>query len=650
MSFINYVNQSLISSNKNDKKKFRKISKIKNREDLNPLQLTINNFNSTYNSEFGANKFINTIENYAKHIPSKTFDEYNIEINNLMNNYIYSSPSINDEKNITKFEDDMTKTKKKFYKEEISNISKILNQSNRNYVNTSNTLNSLDINFKNPIDSLGLILRNKTIHDKLLMDNSDRSFQKFGQTMNKLNKIVDKKNLNQKIKISTIIPKINETRLFNINTGLLSENKKVKNDVKKKIISIPQFCFEDGEVFLIANEIYRAHGFPESREEFPFALDPSSNFIYLYSGLSSNYKLNSLWKLNSTIFKWEKIVSNNVNPEPRVGHSGIIYKNKFIIFGGRILNYNYYGNLEIYNIDTNQWSSPNVYAPSDFTLRRNHICCLIGQQMFIHGGISSEGEYLNDCYLLNLNPYKWLKISFKNYLDSPFLAYHSCCLVVPSEIKNNIRFNIYKYPESNSERKVFSRILEKGLYVFGGKSSNEKGAIGALRILRIGKKQLEWVTVEPGGKPPMPRYCCSMNFFEDGNYLIIHGGRNEINGDDKALNDTYVLELYKMEWLRVDFGDLEIKHRFGHSAVISGRNLIIFGGMNWENYLGSALFIINLDTEKAQEEKLKQKRGIFGFSVKFDKNMGKIFDKIIKDKGKKISKSKDNFKNILPKI
>ena len=30
--------------------------------------------------------------------------------------------------------------------------------------------------------------------------------------------------------------------------------------------------------------------------------------------------------------------------------------------------------------------------------------------------------------------------------------------------------------------------------------------------------------------------------------------------------------------------------------------------------------------------------------------MGKIFDKIIKDKGKKISKSKDNFKNILPKI
>ena len=88
MSFINYVNQSLISSNKNDKKKFRKISKIKNRDDLNPLQLTINNFNSTYNSEFGANKFINTIENYAKHIPSKTFDEYNIEINNLMNNYI----------------------------------------------------------------------------------------------------------------------------------------------------------------------------------------------------------------------------------------------------------------------------------------------------------------------------------------------------------------------------------------------------------------------------------------------------------------------------------------------------------------------------------------------------------------------------------
>ena len=89
MSFINYVNQSFISSNKNDKKKFRKISKIKNkREDINALQLTINNFNSTNNSEFGVNKFINTLEDYAKHIPLKSFDEYNNEINNLMNNYI----------------------------------------------------------------------------------------------------------------------------------------------------------------------------------------------------------------------------------------------------------------------------------------------------------------------------------------------------------------------------------------------------------------------------------------------------------------------------------------------------------------------------------------------------------------------------------
>ena len=201
-------------------------------------------------------------------------------------------------------------------------------------------------------------------------------------------------------------------------------------------------------------------------------------------------------------------------------------------------------------------------------------------------------------------------------------------------------YYIYKFPESNSEKKNFSRIREKGLYVFGGKGLNDKG-INTLRILRIGKKQLDWVTIEAAGKPPKPRYCCSMNFFEDGNYLIIHGGRNEINGNDVALNDTYVLELYRMEWLKVDFGDLKIKHRYGHSAVISGRNLIIFGGMNFENYLGSALFIINLDTEKAQEEKLKQKRGIFGFGVKFDQNMGKIFKNIIKEKK---PKKKNNFK------
>ena len=39
----------------------------------------------------------------------------------------------------------------------------------------------------------------------------------------------------------------------------------------------------------------------------------------------------------------------------------------------------------------------------------------------------------------------------------------------------------------------------------------------------------------------------------------------------------------------------KVLHRCAHQSVVYGNKLIILGGMNNNNYLGSALFIVNLD-------------------------------------------------------
>ena len=80
-----------------------------------------------------------------------------------------------------------------------------------------------------------------------------------------------------------------------------------------------------------------------------------------------------------------------------------------------------------------------------------------------------------------------------------------------------------------------------------------------------------------------------------------------------CFNDTYLLELYRLEWIRVVFEeDVKVMSRFNHGAVVSGRNLIIFGGMNGKEYLGSGLFVINLDPEMAAQLN-KNEFAVLGF-------------------------------------
>ena len=76
----------------------------------------------------------------------------------------------------------------------------------------------------------------------------------------------------------------------------------------------------------------------------------------------------------------------------------------------------------------------------------------------MHGGISEDGNYLNDCYNLNLIPLKWNILPILNENESPHLASHSACLVLQSELLNNPKLNIFKLPELPMNRRLTSRV------------------------------------------------------------------------------------------------------------------------------------------------------------------------------------------------
>ena len=209
--------------------------------------------------------------------------------------------------------------------------------------------------------------------------------------------------------------------------------------------------------------------------------------------------------------------------------------------------------------------------------------------------MSEENTILNDFHLLNINPFKWFPLAISENSIAPSLFGHTSTLVFPSDIRNSPRLNVYKLPDDKLQRRYMNRIKEKGIYLFGGKS-NDDVLSNEVYVIKLGRKPVEITKLALKGKPPSPRYFHTVNFFEEGNILIVYGGRNDMS-EDYALGDMFILDLGKLEWIEAKLytdHNKNILGRCGHSSLISNRKLIIFGGMNNNNYLGSTLFFIDI--------------------------------------------------------
>ena len=639
---------SLIATKYNKKKLKITITQedIKNKNlNKNPISLFIennpyhyklpsNNRKNVNIKEFSEKNYFNkrlmdSIENFSKKKKLNS-EQYNTCITNLMTKYVYSNPDVENNNIETHYE--LTQTKLKFFNERKKNIENFLKKSKSVYKyninenkndegeNEKDTMISVkNMEYKDPVDSLGLLLRNKIVHDKILLNYQDRQVQNFGKQINIFKNINKNEILSKKVKITSIIPSILDNNIFKSNyygahgdndkiinqseTKQYNKNSKYTNRIMEKMMFLEMSDFIKGSVNLQCSFFRPSNFFPESREEFCMDLDTLNKTIYLFSGNSSNINTHQLWKFNLLSNIWTSIESN-YTPEPRRGHTGILYKNKYYIFGGKYLNSTILAKLDIFDLSNNTWMTNN-YNYFLFKLRRNHIACLIGNQMLIHGGIDENGEVLDDSYLLNLGSnLTWSKTSIMPILIPPKLAYHSCCLVITSDILYNHKFNIYRIPNSFIEKKLNSKIKEMGMYVFGGRN---KAISNDIWLLKIGKKPLEWEKVVTYGEPPCPRYLCSMNFFEKGNYIIIHGGKTKMNEESFALKDTYLFELFRYQWLRVDYGFKEniVKKRCSHCSVICENKLFIFGGINDGIFIGSKFFVINLEAYKAKTNTLK---------------------------------------------
>ena len=521
--------------------------------------------------------------------PTKDFNQYTENLEKSMNGYQMSYPKEDEEINnensyVNKY---VNKADKELFKK-VHDLNNIYGNKNKN-ISSKSSLIKIGVNqmeFPNPLKSLGIIRNNHNIYNELNKNNLTRQSESFNKQIEEINHI--------NLKFGKKMPKVHITDI------LLKEptNIPVINLAKKKkslnILSILEKNKKDLKLFSYYK--YPLKNFPEGREQ--FSVCRQDNDIIISGGISTNMKTLSIWRLNIPLLEWKKINPEN-GIENRYGHTALSLNNKLYIFGGKTkyLNASYMNGLDIFSFSEKKMLNNTIYGEKPEN-RKSHIAVFVGPQMLIHGGINEEGKTLDDSYLFNMHLLTWNKCIINKICQYPKLWGHSSCLVIPSQILYNPKFNIYSFPEFDTVKK--KNIKKKGLFIFGGKSNEDGGLSNKLWILIMGKKPLEWISVDnTKGKPPVSRFFHSMNYYERGNYVIIHGGRNDTFSENSALNDTFLLNLENFEWMEVklysNINNFNVVSRCGHQSIIYADKLIIIGGMNNNNYLGSSLLIINLD-------------------------------------------------------
>ena len=648
-----YNNDNLIN-NKSKKFSQKLYNFITRQNGMNTI-----NLNNSINSNSLSNFFLIKPKNFKKKM-------FNIkkESNNIMENYKYSFDY--DYYNINNknkddisylFKDDKNKNQ---YLTERNDIKKFITKRNKSYndlffknnksLDNKNkiTFNLYDENFKNSIQSYNIIMKNKMIYEDMNINYRNFLYENFNNSLNNLNPIIKQ---NEILKIKKIsIPKIQINNIFSLEN---SKNKKNlfennNNFINNNINTIKL------KIFLKKNNNLE---FPESRQQFSL-INSEDDKIFLIGGLTIN-KSNTIWELNPFNFTWKKIKNNNNPPSSRFGHSAIFYNNKIIIFGGKKIGSQNFGNLEIFNLNNLRWkkinyenisfvnnnnnnnnknnnnnNKNNIDDMNNITkiinYRKNHIAIKVGKSVLIYGGLDEKGNILNDSYIFDLISQNWMKTQFKNKnISLPKIAYHKSCLVLYNKIQMNNKFDIYNLNYDLSKIKTKNVIKEIGIYIFGGiinknyyenskninnnnnyDNNNNYLINDELFCIKIGKNPLEIIKLKTFGKSPCCRFSSSINYYEDGNFIVIFGGKtnknNSIDNKIYCLNDTFLLNLSNLNWIKVEYNNnINIEGRFLHESVIFENKLIIFGGMNDNNFIGSEILIIDLESKKEKRKKFR---------------------------------------------
>jgi len=261
-------------------------------------------------------------------------------------------------------------------------------------------------------------------------------------------------------------------------------------------------------------------------------------------------------KLTSTKFSWDwsRVDASGLQPSAREGHAAVEVGNKVYMFGGCVQGIRCFNDVHILDTDTLAWSQ-EAFTGDAPEPRGGHSATLVGTDIFVFGGASSETTY-GDAYKLDLIQRHWTR------------AVASGCPAVPTRRTNHA-----------AVADTHGRI-----YIFGGYDA-DSNFLDDMWILDVyagnveqwedaGSFPIVWEKPTPTGQTPTAREGHSLTSVD--RKLVLFGGYTAAGG---VANDVHVFNLDSQEWITPPVaGAILPAPRQAHSAARHGRDVVIAGG------------------------------------------------------------------------
>lgn len=367
------------------------------------------------------------------------------------------------------------------------------------------------------------------------------------------------------------------------NLEILEKHLSIDSSFINRRPSPVQYVHEEEKLLFVWREINS----PGAQSREGASIVKVKNNLVIFGG-QNRLKHSDVVQFNLTNLEYKNL-QTVYEPKGCCGHTAVSYKGKMVIYGG----YSEYSSkfaqrrcekkISVLSLKSSRWQ---VYEGKGQVpkARRSHSSTRIGCSMIIFGGIDKQSRALSSCFALNLKTKIWTYIS-----EGPHkLSQSSLTAIYPNSILDLFNFDISKIPNAYSRK-----LLEKGIYLYGGLLP-DGCANGETWVLKP-DEGMTWKKLQTSGKTPTARYNHTSGLISM--YFIICGGRNDkfFSKNQELISDIGMLDLESLTWQTVIFSGDPPSSRWSHCSCTYSNKFIIFGGMDYKQYMSSSIYCLEAE-------------------------------------------------------
>ncbi|CDR96133.1 kelch repeat domain containing protein, putative [Babesia bigemina] len=262
---------------------------------------------------------------------------------------------------------------------------------------------------------------------------------------------------------------------------------------------------------------------------------------------------------------WTSVEVGGTAPARRAGATLTKLASALYLIGGHNEN-GTIGSIHKYDIITNKWHNVQISGDVNFIPRSGHAACTDGQnRIFVFGGYSDEGLFLNDLYEIHLSS-KSNPESNAQQIDATFKL-----LSTDRTITCHTDLNAGALNPSPKEH-ASMEIVDGVLYLFGGYSYGGSCGDG---MWTFDLKTSKWTALESEMSPPPMEGMSSITM---GRSVLFFGGCDFSYNSSRCYNDLWRFDTTTNKWYIIPTADDKPAARAFASIAFLNGGLVLHGG------------------------------------------------------------------------